>query len=311
MSSGPTRVVELRALANVEGDVNAFTVVQGDVRIEVAYDSGSASSVTLRVSYDAVARAGPAAAGPYRSAKPLAAARPLAIVLTPELATHVEAKASGMDVEVQTDDEAFDREVYVDSPAPEDVVRAVLGPEVRAAVLELFRVRFRHVAIDDATGRVTATCTTFPSTEDDTGEGVRAAKAFADLARALPVVARLPGQYAKHPLARPTSWLGGIGGVLFFLEMPAFQGFLSHARPACAGDDTPFRCNLPVIVGISVGLGVAAVASTFAMAYARRYRGTSSSSSAAASFAGATLLFTWCVVGFTVGVLATFAGLAD
>jgi hypothetical protein len=57
------------------------------------------------------------------------------IRLLREMPSHMEAKASGVAMEVQTGDEAFDDQVYIESPASEaDVLTVLSSPAVRKAI---------------------------------------------------------------------------------------------------------------------------------------------------------------------------------
>src|SRR4051812_8533754 len=148
-----------------------FVVVRGDVRINVSYVSGSSSRCTLRVPYNRHARR---VATSYRDSGPLRAIRPMNIALRPETASHRSGKASGMDVEVQTGDPAFDGAVYVDTLTPADVAVHVLGEPVRRAVLDLFAIHFTLVTIDDSRGDIVAEIVSFVSLTPTEKPGERA-----------------------------------------------------------------------------------------------------------------------------------------
>lgn len=309
--SAPPRVVELRALAGAPDDAKSFRLRDGEVDVDVVYEDGSASSVTLRARYDAVAHAMRVPAGGYREGvrTALAAVRPMRIVLVPEHHTHRRAKAGGVDREVQTGDRAFDDAVYVDAPAPEDVVLQILGPDVRAGVLELFAAGFSRVVIDDETGHVVARCTTFPSASPTPGEGARAVRGFARLARGLPKVERAAGTHARHPLAGATLWLAIVGVVFLCVDMPAYQFFVAQMRPACSYEDAPFACELPAVAGVVAGSVLALVVVFAMLPWTKRFHGRSDSSSRITGFLGALALFVWCVSGLAIGMLAVLAGL--
>ena len=140
-------VAELRALAG-EPAGDRFVVSRRGRSITVTHDGGSSSSLTLRASYDAVARAAADTnEGTYRGSprvdRALVAPRPLAIVLRKDA-------PRGIRTAYETGDRRFDDAVFVDTPTTNPtVLAAVLGPEVRAAVLTLFELGFLRVTIDD------------------------------------------------------------------------------------------------------------------------------------------------------------------
>lgn len=300
-----SRIQELRVLGNVPEGTDDFELLVERARFRVTYSGGSSSSITLRARYDVVATAVPPPArdAGYRDARPLEAIRPLAIELAPETHRHREGKESGVDVEVQTGDAAFDGAVYIDTSAPAEITRDVLGPSVRGAVLELFAVGFEAVTIDDKDGDVTARCTTFPSREDDSGHGVRAARAFAKLCAGLPPVGRRAGEYEAHPLGL-WSTLGLVLGVLFLcVDMPAYMFFVSSAWPECMPEDAPMSCVGPALLGGVASAVLAVVASVAAAGYARRFRGRSNSSSKATAFVLASGFTVWTIGGLLLALV--------
>jgi hypothetical protein len=278
-------VAELRALA---GGTKADTFVseREGVGIEVTYSGGSSSSITLRVPYDDAAHLGTAGGG-YRGAGPVAAIRPLAIRLTPETPAHVAAKADGIDVEHQTGDAAFDDRVYVDTATQPDVLRHVLGGDVRGGVLELLALDFGTVTIDDPLRAIVATRTSFVSTVPPEPQAERALDAFARLARGVPALHAIAGEHAPHPLQRTNRLLGAasslafVGGIVFY-----FGVGVAHVCPE--GDLAPSEaasCLAPGIAGGVFGLVAGIVAGLLAAGHARRHRGRSDSSRHATAFA--------------------------
>ena len=294
---------ELRALAGVKvGD--SFELVHDGVRIRVSYSGGSSSSLTLAVTYDAVAIETRTGAG-YRARSTISAIRPMLIALRPEEATHRLAKASGTDVEFQSGDPGFDGAVYVDTQTPADVLAAVLEADARRAVLDLFALAFTTITIDDRQRNVVAIITSFASLKPMDPTGARAVDAFARLARSLPRVATRAGEHARHPLRGVNIGLGVLAGVAFVGSIPLYCGGVMGKT--CGGEMDPaeaFVCLGPGLAGGTVGLVAGAVAGAAAAAFARRYRGRSDSSSYGSTFAGfvffltlvtTTLLVAWVV----------------
>ncbi|HVY48440.1 MAG TPA: hypothetical protein VHB21_21275, partial [Minicystis sp.] len=206
-------VGELRRLAGV-GDVDGFVVEAAPHPFEVRYFSGSASHLRFVARYDAVARADhdaaarPAGAGSYRRSGRggLVAVRPLAITLRRERSDDVEAKRKGVNVEHQTGDDDFDRNVYVSTPtADPEVLSAVLGPKLRSGVLALLDLGFQYVAIDDRDGDVEAYLSAFVERNPRPGRGEKAVAAFALVLSDLPAITASGG---AHP--RPPFWARGV-----------------------------------------------------------------------------------------------------
>lgn len=231
-------VAELRALAGAgagarreeAGDDGTFDVRRGRHTITVIHNSGSSSNLRLRVAYDDVARADHPALpnrgsdGSYRQAPSrgsLSAPRPLAIALDHETLADALAVAEGIRREHQTGDHAFDRAVFVGTPTTDDaVLRAVLNPEVRAAVLSLFALGFLRVTIDDAIlpgspGFVEAYLWSFASSDPPAERGARSLDAFVRLLDHLPAIT--PSTEAHAPpdagsvLIRVLGWVGAVG----------------------------------------------------------------------------------------------------
>jgi hypothetical protein len=172
----------------------------------------------LRARYDDVARAdheavtGRATAtyrGTARGA--LVAIRPLAVTLRKELRADVKAKAEAFNVEYQTGDEAFDREVYVDTPTTDErILAAVLGPAVRGGVLELLALGFTSVMIDER-GAVEAHLSEFVRRESASDRADRAVAAFARVLSDLPRITASGAQHAEVPFWASAFHVGVLG----------------------------------------------------------------------------------------------------
>jgi hypothetical protein len=209
--------------AGASGD---FKVTYNGRPIRAAYALNSDDdivSLTLSISYDAVARA--RGEGLYRGASPLVATRPLDIELRREDPADRAAKRDGVSVEWQAGDPGFDDVVYVSSPTSDaQVLAAVLGPEVRAGVLELLGFGFESVGID-LQGRVLATIGSRELRADrEPNAGERALEAYDRILGNLPVVTHSGEKHAAAPLSRvtgvlvvigATGWLTNVGYVAF------------------------------------------------------------------------------------------------
>ena len=290
-------VQELRELAGVTKKEDDFVVVHGEARIRVVYVGGSSWSVTLRVPYDQHAR-GVAAA--YRSGA-LEAIRPMKIELLPESDAHRAGKASGMDVEAQTGDPAFDDKVYVDTLTPHAVVVRVLDEPVRRAALDLFAIEFTNITIDDDSSNVIARVVSFASREPFPNRGRLAVDAFARLALGVPHVKKIAGEHRKHPLSRATFWLG-ISSVVALAACPAAY---FGTNPKCKDEMNGAGlagCLTPGIVGLVVGLVGAIVVALLATSVSKRYRGRSDSSSVGTGFAAASFALSFLLITTAVGL---------
>lgn len=215
-------VTELRALAGQrEGD--RFLISRRGRSITVTHNSGSTSSLTLRASYDAAAGTND---GPYRASprmhQALVAPRPLAIALRTDAPREIRTA-------YQTGDRRFDDAVFVDTATTNrEVLAAVLGPEVRAAVLTLFELDFLRVTIDDrcpldGADVVEAYLWTFASREPPRERAARAIDAFSDILDHLPKIASSGEEPA---LPKPAIWIGlsgwlGLVGVVALLPTGA------------------------------------------------------------------------------------------
>jgi hypothetical protein len=235
-------VAELRALAGgPEGD--RFVLTHRGRSITVTHNSGSSSNVTFRASYDAAARAdhpaltgAGASEGTYRAPprsdqQALIAPRPLAIVLRTR-------PREGLPTAYVTGDRAFDGSVFVDTPTTNQaVLAAVLGPEVRAAVLALFELDFHRITIDDegfldGSDVVEAYLWTFASSEPPRARAARGLDAFVSLLDHLPkITASGEGPaFPKTPVwVNVSGWLG-LAGVLAWLPVGFFVDKVTQSQ---------------------------------------------------------------------------------
>jgi len=160
----PDIVPGLAALAGADGKValeaqKAFDVTIDDVTIHVEYSAGTTPTVFLSTPY--LSRPTAAHVGRDRGYREsptaaIAAARPLAIELCLESDLDRDAKARGVTRELQTGDAEFDRMIYVDSPAPDEVLASVFaGRALREACRTLLDDGFLEIWIDDERGEIT------------------------------------------------------------------------------------------------------------------------------------------------------------
>lgn len=278
-------VAELRKLAvagsRTDGsdDDGEFAVRWAGHTITVVHNGGSSSNLRLRAVYDHVARADHPALvrpsandGSYRHApsrRSLRAPRPLAIALHHETPKDARAVAEGARREHQTGDLAFDTAVFVDTPTTDDaVLHAVLGPEVRAAVLSLFALGFLRVTIDDAIipgrpGVVEAHLWSFALRDPPPERGARCLDAFARVLDHLPPI-EPSGE--EHVSPAPGGWirvLGWVGGVGVLAAVPASWLVASSARCAEGSSLRP-HCESSSAIALLVALVVGVVASFLA-----------------------------------------------
>lgn len=272
-------VTELQALAGAASGTHEFAVVVGGQAMTVRYRqwSSSPSELSLAAPYDQAVRAGRAA--------PLVAVRPLAIELRPERGEDRAAKREGINREWQTGDPAFDAAVYVSTPTENAaVLAAVLGPEVRRAVLELFALGFRRVCVDDD-GVVRAEVTEFVIHAPQQGRGRLAVDAFSRVLSSLPAVVASGGSHPAPPFAGTTRTLGRLAvlfGVLFTLLFAGALYVVVGAQPVDPETDLAgFMLRLlTVVLGPWLALGIGVVPfrlarRSYARAVANASRGTS------------------------------------
>lgn len=250
-------VAELRALAgSPTGD--QFVISRRAHTITVTHNGGSSSNVRFRASYDAAARADhPALAAPsggnYRAAparQTIVAPRPLAIVLRNQAPL-------GVRTAHQTGDQRFDASVVVDTATTRaDVFSAVLGPEMRAAVLTLFDLGFRSVSIDDrsvvdGSDVVEAYLWTFASSSPPAERAARCLDAFATILDHLPQIVA-SGEEPADPT--PPIWVNVIGGLgLAALVGGAALGMLLDKHVQC-GEGGCAGPPLAIVAAIVLGL---------------------------------------------------------
>ena len=234
-------VAELQALANVPPGTGSFAIRCSAGTVTVVYKqfSSSPSELTLEARYDDVARVVPTLPN-YRdlpAGAPVVATRPMDIHLRHEDGEDRAAKDEGLNVEWQTGDRAFDEAVYVSTPGHgAEVLSAVLGPDVRGAVMSLFGLGFRKVSIDDH-GVVRLELTEFVVTRPREGRGRDAMDAFGRLLTNLPVVTASGASHAPIPFARTTaafSYTALFFGLVFF-----FSSVVPFVYPSIV--ETPLR----------------------------------------------------------------------
>ncbi|MFO0663891.1 MAG: hypothetical protein U0174_08070 [Polyangiaceae bacterium] len=212
-------VAELQALAGVPPGTDTFTLRCDAGMVTVSYKQWSSgpSDLKLEARYDDATRAVPGYRN-FPAARTVTAPRPLDIQLRHEDSEDRAAKANGLNVEWQTGDRAFDEAVYVSTPGlSADVLNAVLAPGVREAVMKLFELGFRLVAIDDK-GTVRADVTEFVVARPREGRGREAIDAFARLLMNLPLVVASGEEHAPVPYAKTTrvlGWTALIVGLLY------------------------------------------------------------------------------------------------
>lgn len=300
----PICLVELREMARVGGKEKRFELTTTGVRLRVDVDQEGA--LTLRATYDAVAKQLPTATRHYRDApaRALEAPRPMDIALRPETADDIDVmgKAGGITGELQTGDDAFDARVFIHTASPEAVVKSALGPEVRAAVLELQRLGFDRITLDDALGDVTAVCSL--PTPLWTTTGKEATTAFVALLEHLPLVRATGARPGRHPLAAWNVVLAITFGIAFLATWPAYATVASGAlRVDClGGDSTPPVCGPPMLKGIGLGLLVASVVAVGGARLARGFAGPSDSASTGTTFVCLVFLTTWTVAATVIAI---------
>jgi hypothetical protein len=128
-----------------------------------------------------------------------------------------------------------------------DVFAAVLGPDVRRAVLELFALGFRRVCVDDG-NIVRAEVTEFVVQAPRQGRGRRAVDAFASILASLPAVVASGATHREPPLAGTTRTLRRLAvlfGVLFALLFAGtLSVFLGAHPPSPVTDPAGFLVSL-------------------------------------------------------------------
>lgn len=216
---------ELRNLAGVNVDTNAFILRGGDHTIKIEYEQFSSGPSTLEftTTYDEAARvASKRRAAPAGTT--VVATRPLDIVLRREDDEDRESKLRGINVEWQTGDASFDASVYVSAPNHDAAVySAVINSDVRAAIKTLFALGFSEVLID-AHGVIRARVIEFVIARPTPERGRSALEAFVRLLDALPALSASGEKHPPIPLSRTTrafAWGTGISGTIMFCLMMA------------------------------------------------------------------------------------------
>lgn len=277
---------ELRALAGPSATGTTFTIRRGNVPIEVTYSGGSSSSITLRAPYGLSSYRPSTAAKGYRTwARPPRAPRPLQIKLTQETEWNVRNKSRGIDREVQTWDPDFDREVYIDTMAPDEAVAYVLSlPTARnAARVLMFQERFGAITIDDARGDVETSLGTFTEIPPRVGRGLRIADTFAALVESLPAVEA----HGSKPFDAGRAVIIALAMAAAGTFLAQFFGSFVQAPAGCIFHDEPGETSLQCVevdgqnccTPIGMGFGAGLVLGLFLGFLASRpFRGTSRSS---------------------------------
>jgi hypothetical protein len=214
-----------------------FVVTIDDVNVRVEYTGGTTPTVFLSAPY--APRGGPptVAAG-YRESgiERIAAARPLMIELSLEGEDERRAKRAGVSREVQTGDATFDRGVYVCSSSEDRVVSRVLAsPRLRAAVRMLLEDGFGKIEIDDENGNIT---TQRGISGHARAEAAAVARAFADIARDVPVVDQTGRRRRRTwPIAAGIGLLFGVPAVVVtaFITAPILWVALGCAAGGALG----------------------------------------------------------------------------
>ncbi|MBI2395085.1 MAG: hypothetical protein HYV09_36280 [Deltaproteobacteria bacterium] len=291
-------VAELRGLAGpTAANADSFVIARAHLRIDVIYTGGSSSSVTLKATYDHVAKPVSPAEG-YRDVGLLRAPRPMHITLRPEDAGDVAAKRERLSVEWQTGDEEFDRRVYVDSDTTDRaVLSAVLNAEVRAATLALMDLGFKTVIIDDG-GQVIARVVEFVQRVPRANRGRLAVDAFARLLGNLPAVTHVETARPAVPLLGWTRLLGAIGAIGWGLNV-GYVGLVLMAFHAVSGrasrePEPPGTLATIAVIAVAIVAGVIA-AKVYGSLVRERVRGRSNAHQLAftatlCAFGGASVL---------------------
>lgn len=190
-----TTAEKLAALGTAEA-TQPFDLEIDGVAIHVRPEGEDNENVTLVAAY-----VGRAAAGDYRGegAPRLSGPRPMMIKLTSESDADRRATQRGVSREVQTGDAAFDELVYVTTDGSDELVKAVLGSEVRGAACTLLRSGFHEIILDDEGARINASCR-----GEFVGDADSIARAFATIVSHVPEV-------QVSQLQRYVAWPGAVG----------------------------------------------------------------------------------------------------
>lgn len=279
-------MMELRTLAGAPEGESQFVLTRRGVQIHISYSGGSSSSVTFSAPYGRYGgRNGVVAAGYRTWSRPPRAPRPLVIELSRETTANVKSKAAGIDREVQTWDPEFDKNVYIDTSAPDEAVSFVLSqqPARDAAVTLLIQEKFGSITIDNSDGQITTSLTTFVVANPKPNQGAFLADTFATLVLNLPTVeahGTKPVDLGKRAIFI-LSAIAGVGFVLQFFSSFALapDGCVSHDSDGSSLNCVEVNgqnCCSPMLLGMLWGLPVGAF---FAWLASRPFVGKSNSSS--------------------------------
>jgi hypothetical protein len=242
-------VIGLRKLAKVSSDSQNFRFTFDGVEMCVDYVSGSSSRLTVDARYDAVAR------GP----RVLRGIRPMSIKLRAEDSSDRAAKAEGISREHQTGDASFDEAIYIDSPTIDAaLLDGVLSESVRNAAIDLVRLGFESIVIDDEGGHVTALVSAFGKMRGVTDAPGQVARAFAALLSNLPPVAAAHGEHPRRSSAPKV--LAGLGGIALIVLMPlgmfGIAGSYDCTEPSSDGDGVSLKdgCGSPALLALVAAL---------------------------------------------------------
>lgn len=279
----------LRAKAGATKE-DSFTFNHGSVAVKVAYSGGSSSSLTLRAVYDVHAKREHGNAregGSYRrTAVPhvLRTTRPMQITLRPEGGADRQAKDEGINAEHQTGDEEFDAVVYIDSPTTDDaVLKAVLGPEAREAVKELFKLGLRRITIDDPERNVEAYLSEFATAKERPDRAELMLDAFTRLVTSMPPVQDSGDVHAPAPFGCLLGVGGTIAGILGIAAIPVFLAIASGfdcTESSSDGEGTSLKtgCGGAPLMGLVIAIIVGLLAALLARyTFTPRLRGRSNS----------------------------------
>jgi hypothetical protein len=270
-------MIGLRKLASADDKANEFSFERDGMRITVDYVGGSSSRLTLTSAFDAVARPTSKESGYRKSAqgRVLRGVRPMLVTLREEEPDDRAAKAEGLSREHQTGDEAFDRAVYVDSPTTdEELLDAVLCEGVRAGSLELVKLGFGPIVIDDAKALVVARLDRFWPSLAEEGAAERVVAAFTKVLANLPPVERAVGQHAPRSAAPKV--LAVMGAICFLVGAPIALISIADAyhcsQGTFDGDGMTLKdgCGGPAVLAVLAGLGCGLVGMIIARNLARR-----------------------------------------
>jgi len=264
--SHKTLVEQLRALAGVSDNTNAFDIVKEHGRtIHVRFSPGSTDSLDVKTAlseHGSTPRVVPAGYRNGRREGPLLVPRPMRLLLRKETASHREGKKSGVDHEIQTGDPSFDDEVFIDTLINDDLVRAILAsPDTRAAILSLLRDKCHSVRIDETSaGEISLDLVEFTQPAPDQERGARIVEALARLAAALPPI-RASGEAPPMDHQAAASTAGCVVGFIGLIGTPlVIFGLAPSGCVESDGEGSSLVCSAdpaccePLWVGFFAGI---------------------------------------------------------